>query len=443
MQKRKSAVSSIAKLISGIVRSPLLWGLAATAGFFVFLSHAATKGLLGDATYKFLFRYCAKDPINQCEMAAFFVGLAALLIKRQEVREQLAWLKQSLLGPQPAGGQTADDCEGLLAQLDQAPARQQQSYLVQRLRAALLFVRRKGSAEELSQELKYLGELDEARAYGSFAFVRVIIWAIPILGFLGTVVGITGAIASLDPRALEQSMNGVIEKLGVAFDTTALALVLSMVLMFVQFAIDRKEQQLLAGVEQVADEELSARFLQHKTGGHPEVAAVRRMSEALLEATAELVERQAELWRGSIAAAQEKWSHTLTDAQGQVEAGLGRAVSQALETHARHMAVVGQDLARHTHEHWAGMQQAMSENLLAMQQQQEQLLRQGQVLHEVAEATGQVARLEETLNRNLASLAGSHNFEETVERLAAVIHLLNARLSHLPPEREGKAGRAA
>lgn len=438
-------MSSIAKFVSNIVRSPVLWGLAATTGFFLFLAHSASKGLLGHAAHEFLRRYCAGHPINQSEVAAFFVGLAALLLKRQEVREQLAGLKQSLLGPQPAGGQTADDCELLLSQLDQAPARRQQSYLVQRLRAALLFVRRKGSAEELSQELKYLGEMDEARSHGSYAFVRVIIWAIPILGFLGTVVGITGAIASLDPRQLEESMNGVIAQLGVAFDTTALALVLSMVLMFVQFAIDRKEQQLLAGVEQVADDELSSRFLQSKTGGHPEVAAVRRMSEALLEATAELVERQAELWRGTIEAAQEKWSHTLADAQGQVETALGQAVAQALDTHAQHMAVVGQNLAQHTHEHWAGMQQTMSENLIAMQQQQEQLMRQGQVLHEVAEATGQVERLEETLNRNLASLAGSHNFEETVESLAAVIHLLNARLSHvpLPPEREPKAGRAA
>jgi hypothetical protein len=46
----------------------------------------------------------------------------------------------------------------------------------------------------------------------------------------------------------------------------------------------------------------------------------------------------------------------------------------------------------------------------------------------VVDATGQVTRLEDTLNRNLAALGGSQNFEETVQSLAAVIHLLNARL---------------
>ena len=48
------------------------------------------------------------------------------------------------------------------------------------------------------------------------------------------------------------------------------------------------------------------------------------------------------------------------------------------------------------------------------------------------DATGQVTRLEETLNRNLATLAGSQNFEETVQSLAAVIHLLNSRLGQAP-----------
>jgi hypothetical protein len=50
------------------------------------------------------------------------------------------------------------------------------------------------------------------------------------------------------------------------------------------------------------------------------------------------------------------------------------------------------------------------------------------VLTRVVEATGQVARLEETLNRNLAALSGSQNFEETLMSLAAAIQLLSARL---------------
>ena len=60
-------------------------------------------------------------------------------------------------------------------------------------------------------------------------------------------------------------------------------------------------------------------------------------------------------------------------------------------------------------------------------QQQSELARQGEVLLKVVEATDQVARLEETLNRNLQSLAGAKNFEETVVSLAAAIQLLSSR----------------
>jgi len=54
------------------------------------------------------------------------------------------------------------------------------------------------------------------------------------------------------------------------------------------------------------------------------------------------------------------------------------------------------------------------------------------VLHQAAEATAQVTRLEEALNHNLASLAGAKNFEETVMSLAAAIHLLTGRLTETP-----------
>jgi len=49
------------------------------------------------------------------------------------------------------------------------------------------------------------------------------------------------------------------------------------------------------------------------------------------------------------------------------------------------------------------------------------------------QASGEVVRLEDALNRNLAALAGSRHFEQTVLNLAAAVQLLNARLSELPP----------
>ena len=61
------------------------------------------------------------------------------------------------------------------------------------------------------------------------------------MGFLGTVIGITVAIANLSPSQME-NITDVVAGLGTAFDTTATALGLSMVLMFSHFLVDRQEQ---------------------------------------------------------------------------------------------------------------------------------------------------------------------------------------------------------
>jgi len=67
--------------------------------------------------------------------------------------------------------------------------------------------------------------------------------------------------------------------------------------------------------------------------------------------------------------------------------------------------------------------------------QQSELVHQGEVLRQVVEATGQIKRLEIALNDNLHSLAGSHNFEETVMSLSAAIQLLTTRLEPEVPGR--------
>ena len=90
-------------------------------------------------------------------------------------------------------------------------------YLPRRLRESLDLVKRTGTADGLEDHLKYLSDLDASRAAQSYGLMRFVIWAIPIMGFLGTVIGITEAIAGLSPTQLE-NITGVVAGLGVASD---------------------------------------------------------------------------------------------------------------------------------------------------------------------------------------------------------------------------------
>jgi hypothetical protein len=63
---------------------------------------------------------------------------------------------------------------------------------------------------------------------------------------------------------------------------------------------------------------------------------------------------------------------------------------------------------------------------------QEAVSRQAEVMERTVQAVGEVARLEDALNRNLSTLAGAKHFEQTVASMAAAINLLNAKLTEMP-----------
>ena len=82
-----------------------------------------------------------------------------------------------------------------------------------------------------------------------YFFPRYINWAIPILGFIGTVLGISlaaGEIGNLVGSAninIGDSINAAMEPLGIAFDTTLIALSLSVFLAFIYTLLQRWEEQ--------------------------------------------------------------------------------------------------------------------------------------------------------------------------------------------------------
>ena len=88
----------------------------------------------------------------------------------------------------------------------------------------------------------YLHEIDLR-----YTMIRYVIWAIPTLGFIGTVVGISlalafaGAVDLQDPSLLAE----LTKRLAVAFNTTLLALVMSAFLVFVQHIVQAFEERAL------------------------------------------------------------------------------------------------------------------------------------------------------------------------------------------------------
>jgi biopolymer transport protein ExbB/TolQ len=104
-----------------------------------------------------------------------------------------------------------------------------------------------GSVEQANALLNsslelYLHEIDLR-----YSMIRYVVWVIPTLGFIGTVIGISLALAFAggadlqDPSLLAE----LTKRLAVAFDTTLLALVMSALLVLVQHLVQAREERAL------------------------------------------------------------------------------------------------------------------------------------------------------------------------------------------------------
>ena len=119
------------------------------------------------------------------------------------------------------------------------------SPLVMVLSRAVSRYRTARSVQETTEIVRTQVGLLTEESDSSFATIRYLAWAIPSIGFIGTVIGISQALGKVTV-----STEAVTESLNTAFDTTAIALVLSLVLMFVVTRAQRTAERTLLAIEQ-------------------------------------------------------------------------------------------------------------------------------------------------------------------------------------------------
>jgi len=98
--------------------------------------------------------------------------------------------------------------------------------------------------QDVSTEVQNLCDEESDRLESELSIIRYIAWAIPSVGFIGTVRGIGDALAQAH-RAVEGDITGVTQSLGVAFNSTFIALVISIVLMFIIHQIQLSQERLV------------------------------------------------------------------------------------------------------------------------------------------------------------------------------------------------------
>jgi len=109
------------------------------------------------------------------------------------------------------------------------------------------------NANDLAEGMQMLWRRHEE----SWLLPRYLSWAVPVLGFIGTVLGISLAAEGIQSiigaqgglAQMSADLGKAISPLGIAFDTTLIALSLSVALVLIQTALQRWEDNVIIDVE--------------------------------------------------------------------------------------------------------------------------------------------------------------------------------------------------
>jgi biopolymer transport protein ExbB/TolQ len=179
-------------------------------------------------------------------------AMSILVYKGLTTRRQSAMLERDLLQLPEGLPIGIEDTRALSDQLYDEPLAEQ-SYLLPR--ALLTGIERFSATrnvQDVSTAVRDVCQSEGDRLESELSIIRYIAWAIPSVGFIGTVRGIGDALGQAH-RAVAGDITGVTENLGVAFNSTFVALVISIILMFFIHQLQLQQERLILDTEQYAD----------------------------------------------------------------------------------------------------------------------------------------------------------------------------------------------
>ncbi len=362
-------------------------------------------------------RYFLGHPVAIAATVLFCIAASVLLGKYCQTTVQwntLAAIRDEDLRPGVADSTLAERwrknhdaghvAQNWLTQLRELPTRTRSSLLLRRLEELLTRQSQRGNAKNLSDDLRELSGRDADAAYDSFGLVRIIVWAIPMLGFLGTVIGITQTLGGLDFSDGTAAVDRLKSGLYVAFDTTALGLVLSVVAIFLQFPIERSEQRLLSEIDARVGH-LVSESLPSDEPADNQVAMISDLCEGIRIAIATSIECQSNLWRQTIDEAKNHWQSVHESDSNKIAEAFDQTLRPALEEH----AAVLDGSARMANDRWEQQWQmwldATAHQTKLMAVHQESLQNQYESLAQLNERADAVVTIQKAMDANLNQLS--------------------------------------
>lgn len=148
-----------------------------------------------------------------------------------------------------------EDTREFARQVEALPEENRQMLLPRALLNALHRFGSTRNIQDVSTSTHTICESEAEKLESELSMIRYITWAIPSIGFIGTVRGIGEALAQAD-KAVQGDIAGVTLSLGVAFNSTFIALLISIFLMFLVHQLQLLEDNLVFDSENYCDDKL-------------------------------------------------------------------------------------------------------------------------------------------------------------------------------------------
>ena len=236
-------------------------GLAIFITLFAHMGYSSTGGTTGEGLNNRLFvllggNIAGGGYIQFLTYFAFFWSLFDIFEKRRLIKWENKSIKKKYLPTNEKHLLMANDLRELQFKMSDLEKENKSSLLTQMIKKACVKFRTTASIPEVIEIISIQTEINKDKSESSQSNIRYLTWVIPSIGFIGTVLGISQALMI----ANSGDMNLITATLGVAFDTTLISLILSIIIMWFFHNLQEETDNLHAGIREHVIENLVNRI---------------------------------------------------------------------------------------------------------------------------------------------------------------------------------------
>jgi biopolymer transport protein ExbB/TolQ len=201
-----------------------------------------------------------KDPEQEVCFVLALWALAIMGYKAWTLRRGQKLLEMDLLRLPEGMKILPEDSRDYARQVEALPPRLRDELLPRALMSGLHRFGSTRNIQDVSSAIHDTCELEFGRLDTELSMVRYVAWAIPAIGFVGTVRGIGESLQQAH-KAVEGDVSGVVAGLGIAFNSTLVALALSILVMFLLHQIQLRQERAVLDTEEFLDTRIVRQML--------------------------------------------------------------------------------------------------------------------------------------------------------------------------------------